>query len=437
MVFYQSAESLSPLQQTLKEIRRVLTDRGLVILCDALSEKSPVYAQPPSYLSRKTTIALFESGFRILDQFELKGCETDSVKYSIDYGVFVARKDRFLVRSYRIGDELEIVAMFNEVFHTRRSMEHWQWKFRDNPFGAYRIALGQSDKGDLVSQYAGYPLPFCSTLEDSDHAISFTSLQSGDTFTHPSVRRIGLGKTGLLARTTSYFCAAFLDGVVPFGFGFNTASIKKLGERYLGYRFTDTVVCWEKELPIMPFKKKSFFSRLFARYHVEEVSSVDKSWDEFFARVRGDYSFLVTRNAAYIRWRYLQCPDRTHRLFCLRRNGRLVGWSVFSEKNGHILWGDALFDRRRPEGVSILLSHVATQAFSGGKTMKAWFSKNPGWWTNHLSTLGFKAEPEPDGLTLCYRSFWNPIMDSATVSERLCHSFYYTWGDSDLFDRSV
>ncbi len=433
VVFYQSAESLSPLQQTLKGIRRVLTDRGLVILCDALSEKSPVYAQPPSYLSRKTTIVLFESGFRILDQFELKGGETDSIKYSIDYGVFVARKDSFLVRPYRIGDESEIVAMFNEVFHTRRSMEHWQWKFRDNPFGAYRIALGQSDKGDLVSQYAGYPLPFCSTLEDPDHAMRFRTLHAGDTFTHPSVRRIGLGKTGLLARTTFYFYAAFLDGVVPFAFGFNTAAVKKLGERYMGYQFADPVHCWEKDLSVRGFKRPGLFSRLFSEYVVEEVLLVDKTWDTFFDRVCSDYSFLVARDANYVNWRYLKCPDKSHRIFAVRRKGALVGWSVFSVKDSHILWGDALFDRRRLKGVSSLLCHVATRVFPGMKTMKAWFSENPEWWKNHLLATDFKAVPDPDGLTLCYKSFNNSFMEAETVTERLHHSFYYTWGDSDLF----
>lgn len=432
-VFYQSAEYFSHLPRALRRIRTFLYDRGILILCDALSEKSPIYAQTPSYLSRKITIALFESGFRILNQFDLKKSESDCRKCSVDDGVFVARKDRFRVRSYSEGDEQAIVAMFNEVFHTHRTMEHWCWKFRDNPFGSYRICLGQSENGVLVSQYAGYPVPFCSTLENPDHPTRFRSLHAGDTFTHPSVRRIGLGKTGLLARTTFYFYAAFLEGVVPFAFGFNTASVKKLGERYMGYQFADPVSYWEKDLSSRSLKRPGFFSSLFSEYEVTEVHFVDEAWDEFFDDVRSDYSFLVARDAAYMRWRYLECPDRIHRLFALRRKGRLVGWSVFSVKDDRILWGDALFDRRRLKGVSFLLHHVATQAFSGMKTIKAWFSENPSWWRDHLLSLGFKARPESDGLTLCYKSFRSPLMDAHTVTERLHHSFYYTWGDSDLF----
>ena len=432
-VFHQCAEYFSDLPHVLKETGAFLHDGGRVILCDALTEKNPVYAQKPSYLSRKITIALFESGFRILNEFEIEQNESDLGKYPFDYGVFLARKDRFSICSYREGDEREIVGMFNEVFSTHRTMEHWYWKFRDNPFGSYRICMGRSDNGMLVSQYAGYPVPFCSTLENPDHPTTFRSLHSGDTFTHPSVRRIGLGKTGLLARTTSYFCAAFLDGVVPFGFGFNTATIKKMGARYLGYQFTDPVICWEKALSAGTFKRPGFFSRLFSEYDVEEVFWVDEAWDDFFDRVCSDYSFLAARGSAYIRWRYLECPDRVHRLFALRRKGQLIGWSVFSVKDGRILWGDALFDRRRIKGVAHLLRHVTAKAFPGMKTISAWFSKNPGWWHHHLLSLGFKPGPEPDGLTLCYRRFENPVMDAETTTERLRNSFYYTKGDSDLF----
>ena len=433
VVFYQSAEYFPRLKRVLTETRRFLTDGGRIILCDALTEKSPVYAMKPSYLSRKLTMLLCESGFRILDRCECNPDETDSEECNSNLGIFVARKDNFRIRSYVPGDEQKILPLFNQVFNTHRTMEHWQWKFRNNPFGSERISLCLSDEGMPVSQYAGYPVPFISSLEHPDHPVRFRAFHSGDTFTHPSVRRIGLGKTGLLARTTDYFCAGFLDGVVPFGFGFNTATIKKLGGRYLGYQFGETVTCWELDLSGSSLKRPGLLSRFFSGYDVREVSQLDAGWDDFFDRVSEDYVFLAARDSAYLRWRYLECPDTVHRLFSVRKKGRLMGWSVFSVKDGQILWGDALFDRQALKSVWCLLYHVATQVFAGMKSIKAWFSNNPAWWRAHLSSLGFTPRPEPDGLTLCYRSFNNPLMDRDTVTDRLNHSFYYTWGDSDLF----
>ncbi|EFK11518.1 conserved hypothetical protein [delta proteobacterium NaphS2] len=433
IIFYQLAEYVFRLRHLLTESRRFLNGSGRIILCDALTEKSSVYAMNPSYLFRKLTMLLSESGFRILDRFEASDVDIDSEKCTLKHGFFVARKDNFWIRSYMPGDEQKILAMFNQVFGTCRTMEHWQWKFRGNPFGSERISLCFSREGTLVSQYAGYPVPFISSLESPHQPIRFMSFHSGDTFTHPSVRRIGLGKTGLLARTTDYFCAAFLDGVVPFGFGFNTATIKKLGGRYLGYHFGETVTRWELNLSVGPIKSPGPFSRLFSKYKVLEVCSVDEEWDVFFDQVCKDYSFLAARDAAYLRWRYLACPDRGHRLFALRKKERLMGWSVFSVKEDQILWGDALFDRQALKGIAHLLHHVATREFQGRKTITAWFSENPKWWREHLLSLGFAPRPEPDGLTLCYRSFNNPIMDRNKVTERLNHSVYFTWGDSDLF----
>ena len=142
------------------------------------------------------------------------------------YEIFVGKKDPFFTRAYLEGDEHEILALFIEVFKTDRSLDHWYWKFRDNPYGSHRICLGVSGEREIVSQYAGYPVPFCSTIEDDTTPKYFLTVHIGDTFTHPKVRRIGLGKTGLLARTTAHYVAKFLEGFVPFGFGFNTATVK-------------------------------------------------------------------------------------------------------------------------------------------------------------------------------------------------------------------
>ena len=110
-----------------------------------------------------------------------------------------------------------------------------------------------------------------------------------------------------------------------------------------------------------------------------------------------------------------------------------MGWSVLIPKNGALIWGDALFDSRCPESVSYLLSHILDVYFAGAETIEAWFSRNPEWWSNYLESIGLGANPEPDGLTLCYRTFRNDTMDTDSVGEKLRNYFYYTWGDSDLF----
>ena len=475
LFFQESLQYLQPLNEVMRKARRLLRDKGLLIIADQVCYDNKLKSETAVHMSRDIYAALSESGFRVTENQKIGREVVPTCEWAVDrltelfddlvsalndpnaedhllsfldkwekqkawhesgrfgYEIFVGKKDPFFIRSYKEGDEHEILALFNEVFKTDRSLDHWYWKFRDNPYGSHRICVGISGEGEIVSQYAGYPVPFCSTIEDDTTPEYFLTVHIGDTFTLPKVRRMGLGKTGLIARTTSHYVAKFLEGFVPFGFGFNTATVKKLGERYLGYRFGEPVVLWRKDLSNVPFKRPRFFQRIFSGFRVEEVLSVDDEWDDFFGRVCLAYEFLVKRDAVYLKWRYLDCPDKDYRIFAVRRKGVLVGWSVFVSKNSALIWGDALFDSRYLESVSYLLSHILGAYFADAETIEAWFSRNPEWWITHLQSIGFGASPEPDGLTLCYRTFWNDMMDEHSVTERLNSHFYYTWGDSDLF----
>ena len=70
------------------------------------------------------------------------------------------------------------------------------------------------------------------------------------------------------------------------------------------------------------------------------------------------YRFLVRRDARYLRWRYLECPDVPYFVVAIRKWRRLVGWSVFRVRDERLAWGDALFDPRYPDAVEVLLRHV-------------------------------------------------------------------------------
>jgi hypothetical protein len=340
------------------------------------------------------------------------------------YEVFVGKKDGFFIRAYTAGDEDTILPLFNKVFGVTRTMEHWHWKFRDNPYGSHRIAEAFSAEGALVAHYAGYPIPFFLSFDTSS---TFLSCQIGDTMTSPSVRNVGLGKTGLLARIAHYFYAKFGHGAMPFIYGFNTGNIRKLGTRYLGYEYIDPVTYWTRNLSESPMRRPSFLLRLLSGLSAEEVHSTNAEWDDLFRRVAPAYRLLVRRDAEYIKWRYLDCPDRIHRVFAVRKWGRLAGWSVFAVRGDRLIWGDALFDKECPGAVSFLL-HNLHESFPGIAAVEGWFSRHPAWWEAILKENGFAAGPEPNELTPGFVIFQN-----GDTRHHLQDSLYYTHGDSDLF----
>ncbi len=367
----------------------------------------------------------------LADDFRLKkkGLETDEMGYEI----FIIKKSPITVRSYIERDEDVILPAFRRIFSTQRSMEHWYWKFRDNSFGAYKIALAMNDDGRLAAQNAMHPVPFYSAAHSSGGSpvhfpSNFIALQSVDTMTDPAFRGVGRGPTSVLSRVTIYFYNKFCIHQVPFTYGFLSGPHKKFGELFLQYQYTTGI-----PYHVLDLRKSSLkisFSEKIAciGYSLEKVTGVHEEFDLFFDRVRDDYGLLIRRNAAWLKWRYLDCPDNIHHVFAVRRFGRLMGWSVFSLRENTLVWGDALFDKRGKNAAPFLLDHVTRFFFPDAVRVIGWFSPTPAWWTSIMGRTGFEVTDEPDHLTPAYT-----IFDPGCSLELFERYRYYTMGDSDLF----
>jgi SAM-dependent methyltransferase len=465
LFFQESVQYLSPLSLVMERARRLLKEKGILIMGDEVCYSREIKHLTAVHMAADFTITLSENGFKIterekvgtqvsptcgfivgaftrnFDALAVAGGKdvSEQVRHYLDgwksqqkwyadgrmgYEIIVAKKDLYFIRPYADGDEEKILPMFNELFYTNRSIEHWDWKFRDNPYGSHKISEVFSEDGLLAAHYAGYPVPF---FDATGTPSTFISFQIGDTMTRPGVRNIGLGKSGLLARAANYFYAKFCEEL-PFIYGFNTGHIKKLGMRYLGYTYISPVPYWVKDLSKSLPKPPPFFRRLFSGFTVEEVTSVHGEWDDLFSRISPSYGLLVRRDAAYLKWRYLDCPDKVHRIFAFRKRGKLIGWSVFVRRENTLIWGDALFDSLYNGSLEQLLGVVVARYFPGVETIEGWFSSHPAWWSAILEKMGFVIVPEPNDLTPGF-----VIFGDKTLKERLENHLYYSWGDSDLF----
>ncbi len=357
---------------------------------------------------REIVRCLSEGGFAIRQDRELRDDEPG-------WKILVARRDPFTIRSYRTGDEAAILRLFTTSFGVEREQSHWRWKYTTNPHGAGKISLALKSDGVLVAHYAGYPIPIW------HHGQDFLALQVGDTMTDPAVRDTGRGKSSLLARTVRHFFSLHRDGTFGFYFGFNTGPIQRFCQWFLGGSRASAVRFFARDLELAPD-----WSR--AGYRVERVDAVGPAWDRFFRRVAPSYGFLVRRDARYLDWRYLQCPDTRYVVLAARHWGRLVGWSVFRRKETFIQWGDALFHPRHAAAAEpILAAALAQPELTGAERIHAWFPHQPEWWSDQVEELGFRTEDEPDGLGMV------ALGDAETEAYAQLEQMYYTMGDGDLF----
>jgi hypothetical protein len=342
--------------------------------------------------------------------------------------LLVAGYDGTPMRAARDGDEAAILELFERSFHVGRSVEHWRWKYRRNPYGNGRITVATDAAGELLGQYCAYPVRL-------HHAGAVVPIhQVGDTMTARAARGIGRGPTSVLARMARHFYAAFCTGRVACNYGFNTGNIQQLSIRFVGAHKAAEVSYLERPAgAARPGGGR--LRRLLGGYRVREAAATDLEgplgarFDALFEDCRSAYGSLVERDARYLRWRYLERPDLRYRMLLVERRGRLVGWGVFDRRDLELAWGDALFLPEHADAASELLdAAVGAAGEPRVERVVAWFPPHPRWWRAVLTALGFATRPEPQALGLMVV----PFLD-AEAPRWMGSSWYYTWGDSDLF----
>ena len=327
---------------------------------------------------------------------------------------------RFTTRVFQEGDEAAILDLFARAFGTLRTREHFDWKYRHNPFGNQRISVAVDDQGRVVAHYAGVPLPFV------DAGTSLTAHHIGDIMSDPAVRHAGRGASSVFGRTALHFHDHFCEGQVAFNYGFHTAASRGMSIRFLNAQYVEPVPLRIRDLVRFPLPPVSRLQGSLRGYRVAPMRDASSDLDRFFARVASDYEFLLRRDATYIRWRHLDCPDPGAFVVTIHKFGQLAGWSAFRVRGEQLIWGDALFDRLHPDAASVLLRSVVAQYRV--TSIAAWFPPRPQWFDSVLRDLRFLNAADPNDLSLSCNPFTR-----ADASRRMAATLYYTMADSDLF----
>ncbi len=407
---------------------RHLSDDGRVVVIAPRPEGAPKTSRRQGSLPsrrqtrlREITHRLSEAGFAIRKDQDFDAESAGGARRSGSGGwkALLARRDPFVIRSYQDGDEEAIRRLFRASFHHDRSLDHWRWKYADNPWGGPTLSIAAKAGEALAAHYGGYPIPvWC---QDERGRRSFLAFQIGDTMTDPAVRGAGRGKAGLLARTVRHFFSVHRDGSFGLFYGFNTGPIQRFCRWFIGGSQDRPVRYLVRELTPAPDWGAG-------GYQIERVDAVGAAWDRLFRRAAPRYRFLVRRDAEYLDWRYFKRPDADYVVLAARRFGRLVGWSVFLRREDSIAWGDALFHPRHQRAAEpVLAAALAEPEMAGARQIDAWFSGGPAGWDDQLAGLGFLTRPEPQGLGMI------ALADTEPEAFDRLGEMYTTMGDGDLF----
>ncbi len=400
------------LEGQIRSCRNLLAKRGRLLV---MAPSPPDGHLGPNPLTSR----LAEGGLALLKDLPL---QTDGLLQKDGpaeklHRLLVARPDPVRIRGFRTGDGQRIVSLFHACFHPHRDLEHWRWKYEDNPYGRHLISLAVDGQDDALAHYAGYPCPFHGGGNGTTLCV-----QMGDTMVHPGYRGAGRRSTSLLGRAVEHFFAAYSTPEVAFYYGFNTGNIRKFSQRFVRGEVHGSV-------PLRRLESEGFPAITASRaYRVRQVQSPGLAWDRFFRRVAPTYGPMLRRDHAYVDWRYRRCPDTDYLLLTAHRWGRLVAWGAFRRMEGGVMaWVDALCDPRHPAAESLLAAALASPQMRGVDAVEAWFPEDPPHWHQQLLTLGFEARKNSDDLTMIYR-----VHGGQDLQERFAR-LYYTMGDGDLY----
>ncbi len=328
------------------------------------------------------------------------------------------------IREYRPGDETEILRAFHKVFPwANRSLEEWNWEFRDCPRGIHCF-LGVLGNGQVVSQFTGIPR----LMKVGNETREFAEIV--DSLSDPDFRQ-GLKKPGLFATTVYRYVDHFgrpdRETVM---YGLPNPPAFRIGSRLLGYSPFYQMESLGKDVggdAALPSVRPLDGGRL------DEIDEFPDDTDALWRRVSAEYDIAVIRDRRYLTWRYLRKPKTTYRKFALRDGlGALVGIFVLKDQwlpqelgrqvTVVVEW---VVDRRHPltKMIPEVVPHLGRS--KGADEVRFVFRPGSDEWM-HCAEVGYDPRPTP------FR-FVGRTYDAAVVPlDRLAKNWFITLGDFDV-----
>lgn len=322
-------------------------------------------------------------------------------------------------RIYHEGDENEILDLFAICFGRRPSTEIWRWRYVENPSGPGIIHL-MLERDRLVGHYAVVPM----LLETGAHHVS--AALSMTTMTHPSYR--GRGIFPKLAEKVYESCRNLGIKAV---YGFPNQNSYKGFTKKLGWNGFGNMFGWEAEIDKIDYSynlKDSEYNEII----ISEEGTFNKEFDEFWQKIKPIDKWMVSKNSAYLNWRYFQKPSSEYKILSFKhRGGCALGYMVLKEYRGngdvtgHIV--DMLFVQH-PSIIEYGIKHAAKVFQSRGVSkISCWFTDVT--IASVLSKIGFVGVGWPT-------YFGMKLLDETIPGELFCEDIGKWWlvmGDSDVF----
>lgn len=358
----------------------------------------------------------------------------------------------WITRSYRQGDEHEILDLWRRVFQQERSLDHWYWKFKNNPYlGAHAALACTNDEGKIVGHYSGIPIK----LNFKGDPVQVC--QCSDLVIDPDFRG-----QGMFLETARYSHNEFRESGARMVFAFLSPTSYPGHLRYLNWKPITHLDHYWHRLNLFYSQRRSFpwliFSRIInlfyntilqsklflERFRLKHFSinmvfhlsdnltfhhskTVPDGYDELWQAIKPYEILSMWKDSEYFKWRYEQNPDREFNYFYLVKDDAIMGIAVVNaEVGGYVTICELLVRHRNVINARLLINRILS-TYSGGEYKKIRFvGKDVGFFKETFAT--FRSEVW-FGIVLC-----GEVFDNEELEAYVTNSSYWTltYGDIDL-----
>lgn len=313
------------------------------------------------------------------------------------------------IRNYKLGDEIEILKLFELVFKRPMSLSYWKWRFENNPAGKHMIKL-MWDGRKLVGHYAVSPVLLRVHDEEKLSALSMT------TMTHPEY--VGLGIFGDLANALYDELENDMGVVAIWGYPNSNSHygfIKNLGWKDVGV------------LHVLSSTMDSITANKIDG--INQVYSFTESNTTVFNTIISAFPVSVLRNPTYLNWRYIENPTSSYQIFEVKNDGEpeIIVSKLYPSQNSPGTWEIFIveFGMKSAKRIKQVLSHLVDFYKKPISRTNIWLSL---WDERHIQLERFGFAP------LGKQTFLGVRCHESNIG-LLCdlRNWYYSFGDSDVY----
>jgi len=251
---------------------------------------------------------------------------------------------------YQPGDESRIVNLLDScyggwpsTFCSCTKLEHWIWKYLDNPSGQSFVVEALHDD-EIVGVVHGLGL----TIKRGDKVVHCT--YAADLAVHPDHRKSGISNKmyEVMIRRKNESGVAFDYFVTGIPF-----LIKSWSKRFTVFPFTVTNYVWindvEKHLRYVPVKRPNLVKWIYrflcsfnlirnSLYYrknrldmpVHEAKRFDEGVEKLCEKAMEQHDFIIERNMKYLNWRYSDPRGGNYTIKIVKNNDEISGYCVLT-----------------------------------------------------------------------------------------------------------